>query len=108
MSAHALCYAEFKYRNSLDPRDPDYLPEFEDYEVDEWVESNIEDYATPEILAALGITEEQLIAEPWRLTESEFYEDNRTDFEDDYRRSMPDCFDEPEPRGTWDWSPRGW
>ena len=99
---------EFQRRNSLDPRDPDYVPEFEDYEVAEWVNENIEDFCTEEILSALGVTKDELMSDPELLTESDFFFEHEERFENAYRRSLGDGFIEPEPTGTWDWSPRGW
>ena len=73
---------------------PDYAPLYEDYEVSEWVEKNIEYYACPELCEELGITEDQLIDEPYLLTESDYYETNKARFEKDYRETKFWLWDE--------------
>jgi hypothetical protein len=73
---------------------PDYAPLYEDYEVSEWVEKHIEYYACPEICEELGITEDQLIEEPYLLTESDYYEKNQKRFEKDYREAKFWLWDE--------------
>lgn len=66
---------------------PDYAPLYEDYEVSEWVEKHIEYYACPALCEELGITEEQLIDEPYLLTESDYYKANQKRFEKDFREA---------------------
>ena len=73
---------------------PDYAPLYEDYEVSEWVEKNIEYYACPELCEELGITEDQLIDEPYLLTESDYYENNKAKFEKDYKEAKFWLWDE--------------
>jgi hypothetical protein len=82
-------YHEWHRRTHLHPADPDYIPEIDPEKLAEWVEKNIEDYATPEACEACGCTVERMLEEPYLLTESAYYERNSAKYEKDFEDAHP-------------------
>ena len=88
-------YHEWYRRTHLNPADPDYIPEIDPEKLAEWVEENIEDFATPEACAALDMTEEELLDDPEALTNSTYFTDHEDRYEKAYTRANPRFPDEP-------------
>jgi hypothetical protein len=94
---------ERKHYAALPYNHPDFCPEIEDYQIMEWVEAHIEDLPASELAKAakaLGVTENELIADPTVLTESRYFERNIERFESLYRESEEFRFPKPK---TIDW-----